>query len=297
MVEIRTLEQCDQSCLQQYIELVDQVFIRDRFRSGSMLYRYPGLFVAENWRNLFTTWHNHRLIGTAAVKEVVGTLRGFAGRGAMVGLVAVQPEFRGRGFGAALISTVSNTLASRDLDFSVLWTTSPDFYASSGWFPSDCGLFGQLENSGWLECSPPTQRVSDCLEEIERIRKLWQPMNLVRTELDYSAVPPSVDGLTCFTAGGADGCVAYAMVGVRGKTGSVYEVVGDSEFYPDLWDQIAAHFSIIYVNDWEGSTSFEWLRRNTRLVWKRQSLAMWMIRENPSMPGVGAMHIPYFDRI
>ena len=297
MVEVRTIEESGETCLQGFVDLVDQVFVRDRSRSGSMLNRYPGLFPAENWRNLFTAWYDGQLIGTAAAKEISGAINGCAVHGAMVGLVAVRPEFRGRGFVAKLITTVSHVLASRSLDFSVLWTTAPGFYASTGWFPSDLGVFGQLKNANWSECPLATPSLSESLKEIERVRKIWQPMHFSRNELDYSAVPASVDRVTCLRAFNDDGDEAYAIVGIKENIGSVYEIVGSRQCYQELWDEIVSRFSVVYVNDWEGSPSFEWMCRNTQLVWNRQSLAMWMISKQPSETTTMSMHIPYFDRI
>jgi len=297
MVEVRTVEECGGTCLQGFVDLVDHVFIRDRSRSGSMLNRYPGLFRAENWRNLFTAWGDGQLIGTAAVKEIAGAINGRAVHGSMVGLVAVRSEFRSRGFGAALIERVSHILASRSLDFSVLWTTSPGFYASIGWSPWDRGVFGQLNNSHWSGNSLAALKLSEWLQEIERVRRIWQPMHFSRTELDYSAVPASVDEVTCVSAFSNDGCDAYAIVGLKGNTGSVYEIVGSPRCYQELWDKLVARFSVVYVNDWEGSPSYEWMCRNTQLVWNRQSLAMWMTSEQPCETTIRSMHIPYFDRI
>lgn len=297
MVEIRTIEECGGAYLQGFVDLVDHVFIRDRCRSGSMLRRYPSLFRVENWRNLFTAWCDGQLIGTAGVKELDGVIDDCAVRGAMVGLVAVRSTFRRQGFGATLIARVSDVLASRGLDFSVLWTTTPGFYSSIGWSARDNGVFAQLSNSHWSGHSFADSKLSESVQEIERVRRIWQPVHFSRTALDYSAVPPSVDAVTCLRAGSTYGDGAYAIVGIKGSAGSVYEIVGSPQSYQELWDKLIARFSVVYINDCEGSASFKWMCQNTELVWNRQSLAMWMTSDRPCETNTRFMHIPYFDRI
>ncbi|MCX7386127.1 MAG: GNAT family N-acetyltransferase [Planctomycetales bacterium] len=297
MVAIRTVQESGQGSLIAFLELVDGVFLKEKSRSGSLLERYPQLFHEDNHRNLYAAWQGRRLIGTTAIKEFNGNLAGRLVHGAMVGLVGVHPDFRRMGIGRKLIASVSNSLASRNLDFSVLWTTSPTFYSPIGWSSGDCGAYGTLSNSQQPGYSLTASRLSESVQEIEQVRRVWQTMCLSRSAIDYDVVPTGVDCVYCLRVGRSSFHSAYTIFGCNGNTGVVYELVGNPDYFDELWNEITGRFAKIYVNDWEGSLSYDWLLRNTPLTWKRQSLSMWMAFDESWKSNQQAICIPYYDRI
>lgn len=295
MIEIKTIAECDESSLVEFISLADVVFLQEKFRVGSFLYRYPSLFQSGNFQNLFAAWSDGQLLGTTAVREFDIEVHGRNFRGAMIGLVGVHRNVRRMGIGKAIVTRVSQVLSSRDLDFSVLWTTSHEFYCTLGWQFEDQGILGHCRTSPPFECCLDERRLSDWAAQIEEIRKLWQPIRLCRSTLDYSVIPASVDEVICLETGGKAIESAYSIIGVRGSLGFVYEIVGNPRAFERLWQDICGRFSEVYVNDCQGSPSHDWLTRNTPLVWLQQNLAVWLTKGNCAARR--AIYIPYFDRI
>jgi GNAT superfamily N-acetyltransferase len=294
MLEIKTVEECGSALLDEFIELVDTVFIREKTRAGTLRYRYPNLFRAENFRNLFTAWLNDELLGTVAVREFSGTANGEFFRGAMVGLVGVRKEFRRQGVGKILIARVTEYL-QREFDFSVLWTTAPHFYGSAGWLPEDNGILGHCHIPSKSRITLPAMLAKDAGEVIEKTRLQWQPICISRGPLDYAVMPMSVDEVVCVKTAGDASSSAYSIIGVKGDTGFVYEIVGNPELLPELWADVSSRFSEIFVNDCHGSASHTWLLQNTSTVWRKQNLAAWLTGNN----GVDfrPVNVPFFDRI
>lgn len=296
-VDFKTLAECDSKSLTAFVNLVDNVFLHSKSRSGSMLQRYPGLFLAENFGNLHTAWCGDKLAGAIAVRKFGMKIDGNVMNGAMVGTVCVNPDFRGLGIGSKLVEQVTEKILSAELDFSVLWTMAPNFYARHGWMPSDRGVIGELCNSTISNVAISDDGLQTFWELIDRIRIRWESQYVARTLHDYRATPGSVENVYAIIEGVEGTNDAYAIVGAQGATGVVYEMVGNPNLFHSLWEKIDSKFENIIVNDSLGSASHRWLCQNSRLKWKRQNQAMWIGYPQDASVPLSQLHVPYFDRI
>jgi len=295
-IEIKSLLECGDECLTDFVKLVDDVFLRTKSRTGSMLQRYPALFLKENHGNLYTAWSDDKLAGAIAVKKFGLKVESHDLKGAMVGVVCVNPDFRRNGIGSDLVEHVTRKVSSESLDFSVLWTTLPEFYAKHGWGSSDRGLIGELVGRNSKLEKLDALELQDCWESIERIRLQRENLSVSRTMHDYLVVPGSVGKVYAIVDGDlATDQSAYAILGVQETTGIVYEMVGNQQQFQAVWKKIESSFERIFVNDSRDSDSNSWLTENTSLEWKPQNQAMW-IGHSEHAP-ISDLHIPYFDRI
>jgi N-acetylglutamate synthase-like GNAT family acetyltransferase len=294
--ELKSLQECTSAALPAFIDLVDAEFLRARGRSGSALDRYPSLFDAHNLNNLHTAWYGEQLAGTVAVKEFKLEIGTQNIDGAMLGFVCVNPVIRGQGVGSKLVAHVTQLLASKELSFSVLWTTRPDFYQRFGWKTNDQGVIGELSSPKKLDESISPKCLMKSWQLIEEIRLNSRAAKVQRVRTDYSVVPCPVNEVFCFLKPGkTDG--AYAIVGSNGSTGIVYELVGQSAQFPVVWSDVCGRFSRILINDCVGTPSYQWLSQNTDVNWKLQNQAMWILGPNSGSVSIEQLYVPYFDRI
>ncbi|MBL8809324.1 MAG: GNAT family N-acetyltransferase, partial [Planctomycetaceae bacterium] len=245
--------------------------------------------------NLFVASVGKSIIGIAATREIRVAIKGLQLCGAMIGLVGIHCAVRHRGLGKILISRISEEIRARALDFAVLWTTSPNFYRQHGWNPVDTGVLGYLALPKPQEVCEIAESPKDLFDEIESTRKQWAFVTVSRRLIDYETTPASVDRVVCIRVGNRPNVSAYAIVGIRGYTGFVYEMIGNPVCFGKLWSRISGRFSELYVNDCPEASSYEWITSNTSLRWQSQNLAAWLSDENglsSPMP-----YIPFFDRI
>lgn len=295
MLQIGTLQQY-RSLLPEYTNLVDAVFLAEKCRTGTMVDRFPGVFLPENLKNLYVAMVDGVVAGTLAVKDMIVRRGQDHVRVRMVGLVAVKKENRGQGIGRQLLRAVTTDLQVQ-AGLCVLWTTVPAFYAAAGWVGSDEGVVGEWHRTGACEQLLDARPVVDCVARIEQIRQTSLSETTVRRPVDYVTVPPAVDAVWCLMAGDACGEQAYALVGERGDTGVVYEIVGNAGCFGQLWHRVRRRFSAVCVNDSDGSASHRWWLRNSNVEWRRQNLGMWLGLDREQMSCWPPPQIPFFDRI
>jgi hypothetical protein len=130
---------------------------------------------------------------------------------------------------------------------------------------------------------------------VEERRRDRLDQYLPRTADDYAAVPIPADLVQLHAAGPA----GHALVGVHGNTRYLYELVGDPESFPTLWQAAVRGADRVYVNDVIGSASQVWLNASVPIAWQPQRLAMWLpLSRRLRVAAAGEhWHIPYFDRI
>ncbi len=296
-VKFQTLQEAGHESLPSFLDMVDEEFLRGKARSGSVLERYPGLFSAENFANLHSAWYDDQLAGALAVKKFEFATDGKTIDAAMLGFVCVNPKIRGQGIGSKLVERVTRTLASEKIAFSVLWTTRPDFYQRFGWTAGDRGVIGELFHPPRLNVEVEKFDLSDSWREIEEIRSKWQEQKVLRTQSDYEVLPCPVSDVFSLIQREGNHSTAYAIVGVNGRTGIVYEFVGETSQFAPVWSHVCSCFDRILVNDCAGTSSHKWLSQHTNLAWKNQKQAMWMSGTEAGSIGLEQLYVPYFDRI
>lgn len=295
MLQIQKLQH-DRSSLAEFVSLVDTVFLLGKSRCGSLVSRFPGVFLPENLSNLYAAVLDRGVVGTLATKDVVvrqGQIRTIV---RMVGLVAVKNEHRGRGIGRRLLRAAMDDLRRKER-LSVLWTTLPAFYAAEGWVSSDDGVVGEWQRSGVCNDFSNALPAIECVDTMEAIRQTWLTDLTTREVIDYRKVPPAVDSVWCVVAGNLREPQAYALVGERGNTGIIYELIGDQRHFEELWSRVCRRFSAVFVNDCAGSASYQWCLQHCDMTWRRQELGMWFrvggeIGDRRQLP-----YVPFFDRI
>lgn len=295
MLQVKSLLECGE-LLPHYAELIDAVFLADKSRGGSMIARFPSVFRERNWGGLYVALLGDCVVGTVATRDLIVHRIGGSLQVKMVGLVGVRREYRGQGVGGLLLRSITECFRQRS-DVCVLWTTIPTFYAAEGWISFDEGVVGTWRRSGPCGTVLQAERPWDWFSSIEGIRREYLAELTVRSALDYRTVPPAVDDVWCLMAGDGRTLQAYALVGERGDTGIVYELVGGQRHFGELWERVQQRFSCVFVNDSRGSSSHQWFVENTELEWRSQDLGMWLGGDVGQLSRCPPPHVPFFDRI
>ncbi len=101
-----------------------------------------------------TVRNGTQVVGGLAVNPVK---RGPAGEvAAIVGLVCVAPEHRGRGYSQLALMTAISHAGRLGTDDMVLWTGNPGIYENLGFKPCDSASFGtvKMHEPAWKSMPP-----------------------------------------------------------------------------------------------------------------------------------------------
>ena len=288
--------------VERMIAPLDQQFIFGKGRRISLAQRFPAVYSRDNAGNLFLIEENGEVLTCLACKRFSWFCDGVSWNGAMIGAVYTSPQRRGEKLASRLLELTAQTLRERGLDFAVLWTGQPAFYARLGWTAADRGVLGEFEGdagnaeSGSEIMKMPAQE-GDTFR-IERMRQRWCRCLTPRRSGDYRQLPPPAEAVQLCAWDAAPERAAYALVGNAGDTGILYEMIGHPDGFAVLWPAACRRFRRIVVNDVNGSPSHRWLVQNTGLAWQEKPLAMWLpLSAKTNMALVAHWYIPYFDRI
>ncbi len=294
---------CRPEELPNVIEQLDQEFVFGKQRTLSLSTRFPPALSAANVEQIRVAVSDEVICGALATKEfdwVVGREQ-CAWRGAMVGMVWVDSQFRGIGIGSNLLLSVTRLLHEIRADFGVLWTGIPTFYERAGWFLGDSDLFGEAIDrpaSAHIDAVVCRPLVSMEATWLEHLRVAQLPMYVIRNALDYCAVPIPASHVLCFCIQKGDGNEGFALVGEQDGTGYFYEMVAPPILWGSLWSAVRQHFDRLFVNGHSGDGFAEWLAKNRFVAWRPQKRSMWLrISGRSEGQCFDAWHIPYFDRI
>lgn len=218
--------------------------------------------------------------------------------GVMVGLVATYPAARGRGLASALLERARVAAVADGAEFAVLWTGNPGFYRRLGWTQGDRGLLGELSGCGPVGPVPPPDKLdSESLRWVEAVRAKFLPARIEREPSSYRILPAPVDRLELYrcSAGAGD---AYALAGRTDGLSVLYELVGASECFEQLWSSIRRGSDAVLVNGAVGDEGTDWLKAQGGIAWRPQPLAMWLpLTENAQADSLTSWHVPFLDRI
>jgi predicted N-acetyltransferase YhbS len=277
---------CGSGELAGLIERLDDEFISGRGRAVSLAARFPRELSASNLDNLFVAREAGRIAGAIVVKRFRWLVPGHEYEGAMLGMVWIAPKKRGAGLGSTLLSHVGNALRD-SVDFAVLWTGNPAFYARAGWKSADHGSLGRIEGNG-------QNAASRAAMDFARARAIWR-RQLRRVERDASwqpPLPPPAESMELF-----EGAGAYALAGRRQETLYCYEMFGDATGFAAILDSMRASCATLYFNEDSGSPTYAWLS-GQGVSWEEKPLAMWLpARERNPSALRGDWYIPWLDRI
>lgn len=275
--------------------LIDRVFVESKGRSRSMKVSFPNLYFADIADNVYIACRNGVLLGATTVRKFDWWTGGGTLKGAMIGLVCTDEAARGLGVASRILEAISCDLEKEGADFGVLWTTIHGFYERLGWKLCDVGGGGRLELSGPTRCSAvqPVALGEQVYRSLEAIRERFAPERVIRASIDYRVVPPSVNHVELYQSGDC-----YALVGNRGLSAYLYEMVGDPTGFMRLIMSVASRYEEVYVNENPQSPFGRWLTEWSPTVLGEQQQTMW--RQFTARCGAENFcrwYIPYFDRI
>ena len=271
---------------------LDETFVTERGRSGSLAIRFPAALGQPHLADLRVVRNGAAIVSCCATRRFDWHTPAQSWRGAMIGMVWTRPDARGRGHAAQVLDFTLQALDADGVDFAVLWSSLPHFYARLGWQRHDRGVLGV--SAGTAATAPRLDAAFDPTM-LEPLRATHEPLRVLRTADAWQARPlPAAHTRLLADETGA----AYALLGEQDDTRYVYEVVGEPGCFPALWARISAGAGRVYVNDSLGSPFHRWLVTHTATQFNAQSLAHWWpLSHRGRAAHWRGWHIPWFDRI
>jgi ribosomal protein S18 acetylase RimI-like enzyme len=295
-----SIRRCHQDDLPSLLGLLDNQFLKSKGVLLSLAQRFPRVFLSDNLRNIYIARDGDALCGAVVSRRFLWITSQGCYRGAMVGMVCTDTEYRGRGIASYLLQALRTDWLAAKVDFGVLWTTISPFYERLGWRLQDHGVFGEalsVEHSSHDMVLSPRATSKVEIGIIEAIRRQYIVERVCREVIDYQVLPPPIVELQVFIEEDTRR-QGYAIVGRVGEVGYVYEVVGDPISFSHLWQSISFRYSQIYLNDRAGSPFYEWLRTTTEICWQPQAHTMWLPLSPDAKENITkGWHLSYFDRI
>ena len=296
---------CQSDELERLIPLLDEEFIISRGRIISLQLRFPTVFCQNNLHNIFVCIDGKEIASALAMRQFDWRDGDKVYRGTMIGTVYTHPLRRGQGWASKLLAATATQLRERNVDFAVLWTVRPSFYARLGWMATDCSVLGEsvlgeIESSELMPeslCDVTRLSVEASASQLEKIRQRWLNTRTLRQPEDYCQLPLPAKGVEVLWQE-HQGKTAYALLGSNGETGFLYELVGDASCFQALWRETCRSHQHLFINERIDSLSCHWLAKHTDINWENKNLAMWLpLSKRVNIANLEHWHIPYFDRI
>lgn len=292
---------CKSTELTGVIEHLDREFVLNKQRSVSLSQRFPNTLALDNLEQIRVAVLDGVLCGAVSMRRFEWFAEEHAWHGAMVGMVWVDSQHRRKGIGSKLLSSVTELLHEREMDFGILWTGNPSFYERAGWILHGRGLFGQAGNrkvSQGLDTVSCRPLASVDVGWLERLRASALPMRVVRNTRDYRAIPIPAVQVLCFSVQSNDGGEGFALVGEQPGIGYFYEMVAPPSLWGAIWTAVTKRFGQLFVNGQSGDAFAQWLAQNGLVVWQPQNKTLWLrVSRRMEEDSLKAWHIPYFDWI
>jgi hypothetical protein len=267
----------------------------------SLKQRYPTIFPDDRLAQFLVCQHGETPISALAVHPFEWQQETSTFQGAMLGLVATHPAWRGRGCASLLLQYARTQLTDAAIDFAVLWTAQTSFYVRHGWLERKGGVLGSFRSGACTSTAPVDAVVTPlntCEPQFfELVREKYCASYLTRPRLHYATVPLPAEEVVAITASLGDQ-QAYALIGVAGETAYVYEMHGESSLFARIWTTACQRWRTFVINDHESSASYAWFKSHVAVQWQPKALAMWLPLSNRASRLQRAdWHLPYFDRI
>lgn len=291
---------CQPGELDRLIFLLDEEFVFGKGRTISLRQRFPTVYCGNNLHNLLLCTEGKEIASALAMRPFDWREGNEIFSGAMIGAVYTHPARRKEGLASRLLDETVKRLREEKVDFGVLWAEQQSFYTRLGWAASDYSVLGEIEpNELMPESFGDVSRlpVEACAPRLEGIRQSWLNAMTLRRPEDYCRLPLPTERVEVLWREDRQK-TAYALLGSRGTTGFLYELVGDTACFPVLWREACRDRRRIFINDRAGSHSCRWLTDHAGITWQEKNLAMWLpLSKRVDMSRLEQWHIPYFDRI
>ena len=183
--------------LAQLLPLLDEEFVFAKGRRLSLAQRFPTRFAAERRaQQLLLAVDGQQIAAALAIRRFDWRDGEEIFSGAMIGAVYTRPPYRGQGLASRLLQEAAQRLRQEGVDFAVLWTDQPAFYARLGWQSADCGLLGSLKlapSAPALPAGVHALPLSSAQAQVEALRRSCLPALTLRTPGDYRQLPLPAD--------------------------------------------------------------------------------------------------------
>lgn len=275
------------------LALLDQEFIFGKDRRLSLAQRFPAALDPERPQNILVARADGAVASALALKRFDWITAERSWHAAMIGLVYTRPDRRGRGGAGALLQEAQTRLARAGVEFAVLWTGQPGFYARSGWIGADCGVLGSAQGALAGPAPPAPAPDADSIARAEALRQRYAPQRVARDMASYATLPPPAEQIELLLEDGA-----YALVGRRQTHGYLYELVGAPDAWAALWSRLGARYRALTLNLRQDTPLQRWLSAQAAIDWQPQRLAMWLPLTAPARTApFSDWYIPFLDRI
>jgi GNAT superfamily N-acetyltransferase len=296
-----SVDRCRLEELSQLLTILDDEFVFGKGRPLSLAERFPQVFCPANLENIYVARVRKAICAAAAIKRFDWLAHNRTWQGAMIGMVYTRREYRGQGLASRVMRTLQDDLAKVGVDFAVLWTTIPSFYQRLGWFMEDVGIFGEATSLHSLQADisiAPCPLTDEVIHWIDRIHSKLVSDRVARSDLDYRVIPLPASSVDVFLLDETDEIRGYALVGRSDRAGYVYELIGHSATFDQLWGAITNCYGKVYINDRVDTLSSKWLSERATVTWRSHHLTMWLpLSAEAWNTAVGHWYIPYFDRL
>lgn len=292
---------CRMDELDQLIRLLDEEFIIGKGRTISLRRRFSKVFGHDNLHNILVCMVADEIAAALALFPFDWRDRSAVFRGAMIGAVYTHPIRRKQGLASRLLEAAAMQMQEQNIDFGVLWTGQPAFYARLGWQSADNSVLGEIEMTTPVDAAASrtvsTKQADEAVTLLEGIRRRAFNATTLRRIEDYRQLPVPATNLNVLWCQDRSR-EAYALLGNNGETGVLYEMVGDIDCFSVLWQEACRGRRRVVINDQAESVACRWLTNHAGITWQRKNLAMWLPISKCVEPSqFWQWHIPYFDRI
>lgn len=130
----------------RFLDLVWDEFFRARNRGCSLRAHFPWIADSSASTLYARIEEGSEFISGLVMKDGTYCMRGRFPRVALIGLVCVRPQYRGRGFSRELLTAAIERARGDGYDALTLWTGKPQVYERLGFQLEDRSLFGWVVN-------------------------------------------------------------------------------------------------------------------------------------------------------
>lgn len=130
---------------QRLFELMWDVFFQSKHRGISLHAHFPWLEKVTDHVWYVTLRDGLNVVGGLCVKEAGDVSAQEGCKVASIGLVCIDPKFRGQGYAKAILQAAIEEAKKRNYDALTLWTSKHDVYTPQGFKLNDNGLFGTID--------------------------------------------------------------------------------------------------------------------------------------------------------
>jgi len=279
------------------VALIDEVFLRQRGRTGSMRARFPHVLGEGAASTLWVAREGATVVSCLVVHEIDWLVADRWTRVGLVGFVCTADAHRGRGLSSELLRRAA-AAPSQGREHLLLWTTIPGFYSALGWTARDASQLGMCvsEPPHGVAARARVDSAGGCsAAELEPIRERWAPCRVRRDDAAYAVVPPSASDVLVLRPEAAKSTEqdGFALVGVSEGTAYLYDLVTSPEAFTSIWPALRALRPRLLINSHPSEPSFRLLKKQAGVQWSPQNQAMWF----GAPPPLAERYIPYLDRI